>query len=119
MICRVRYIRNSFDKPAEGEARDLFDGPVSQASTALALLMIATTLGVRAESSASGDPGASSAHGSKLPVDQAELNRLDSRGAQGKVQAAAEGRRLGPGDMEIVNRYNSLLGQYLGARCHV
>ncbi len=88
---------------------------------ALALLIMASALSGCAEGSASGgDPGARS-----LPMGQscqsirAELNRLDSRGAQGKVQAAAEGRRLGPGDMEVVNRYNSLLGQYLGARCHV
>ena len=87
---------------------------------ALVLLIVASTLSACAEGSASGDPGARS-----LPMGQscqsirAELNRLDSRGAQGKVQAAAEGRRLGPGDMEVVNRYNSLLGQYLGARCHV
>lgn len=87
---------------------------------ALALLIVAAALSGCAESSANGDPGARA-----LPMGQscqsirAELNRLDSRGAQGKVQAAAEGRRLGPGDMEVVNRYNSLLGQYLGARCHV
>jgi len=88
---------------------------------ALVLLIVASTLSACAEGSASGgDPGARA-----LPVGQncqsirAELNRLDARGAQGKVQAAADGRRLGPGDMEVVNRYNSLLGQYLGARCHV
>ena len=87
---------------------------------ALVLLIVASTLSACAEGSANGDPGARA-----LPVGQncqsirAELNRLDARGAQGKVQAAADGRRLGPGDMEVVNRYNSLLGQYLGARCHV
>jgi hypothetical protein len=84
------------------------------------LLLVASALTACAEGSASGDPGAR-----PLPMGQscdsirAELNKLDARGAQPKVQAAAEGRRLGPADMEVVNRYNSLLGQYLGARCHV
>lgn len=94
--------------------------PFRKPMAALVLVMAASTLAGCSEGSAGGDPGAR-----PLPMGQscqsirAELNRLDSRGAQGKVQAAAEGRRLGPGDMEIVNRYNTLLGQYLGARCHV
>lgn len=68
----------------------------------------------------SGDPGARPLPpGASCQSIRGELNKLDARGAQGKVQAAAEGKRLGPADMELVNRYNALLGQYLGARCHV
>ena len=41
------------------------------------------------------------------------------RGTQGKVEAASQGKKLPPSDKADVDRYNSLLNQYLGARCHV
>ena len=48
-----------------------------------------------------------------------ELNRLDSKGTQAKVEAATQGKKLPPGAQADVDRYNDLLNQYLGARCHV
>ena len=48
-----------------------------------------------------------------------ELDRLDARGTQGKVEAVTQGKKLPPAQMTDVNRYNELLNQYLGARCHV
>ena len=48
-----------------------------------------------------------------------ELDALDRRGTQGKVEAASQGKKLSPKDKGDVDRYNSLLNQYLGARCHV
>ena len=48
-----------------------------------------------------------------------ELNRLDSRGTQAKVEAATQGKKLPPAAQADVDRYNDLLNQYLGARCHV
>lgn len=69
---------------------------------------------------AGGDPGAKT-----LPLGQScqtirgELNRLDSRGVQAYVEKASNGGKLsGPQKAEADN-YNRLLGQYLGARCHV
>jgi hypothetical protein len=48
-----------------------------------------------------------------------DLNRLDAKGTQGKVEAASAGRKLSPAAQADVDRYNMLLNQYLGARCHV
>ena len=48
-----------------------------------------------------------------------ELDRLDASGTQSKVEAASQGKKLAPAAQADVNRYNELLNQYLGARCHV
>jgi hypothetical protein len=67
-----------------------------------------------------GDPGARPlAAGQSCGSIRQELNRLDSRGTQGKVEAATQGKKLSPAAQADVDRYNDLLNQYLGARCHV
>ena len=67
-----------------------------------------------------GDPGARPlAAGQTCGTIRQELDRLDARGTQGKVEAASQGKKLPPAQMVDVNRYNDLLNQYLGARCHV
>lgn len=67
-----------------------------------------------------GDPGAIPlASGQSCGNIQQELNRLLSKGVQGKVEAASAGKKLAPAAQQDVDRYNSLLNQYLGARCHV
>jgi hypothetical protein len=38
---------------------------------------------------------------------------------QPKVEAATAGKALSPAAQADVNRYNAVLNQYLGARCHV
>jgi hypothetical protein len=48
-----------------------------------------------------------------------ELNGLDAKGTQAKVEAAGHGKKLSPADKADADRYNSLLNQYLGARCYV
>ena len=66
-----------------------------------------------------GDPGARA-----LPAGQscqsirAELNKMDSQGAQSKVERASQGK-ADAATKAVADRYNSLLNQYLGARCHV
>ena len=47
-----------------------------------------------------------------------ELDPLDRKGTQAKVEAASAGKKLAPKDKGDVDRYNTLLNQYLGARCH-
>ncbi len=65
-----------------------------------------------------GDPGARA-----LPAGQscqsirAELNKMDSQGAQSKVERASKGK-ADAATQAVADRYNSLLNQYLGARCH-
>ena len=67
-----------------------------------------------------GDPGARPlAAGQSCGSIRQELNRLDSRGTQAKVEAATQGKKLPPAAQADVDRYNDLLNQYLGARCHV
>ena len=69
--------------------------------------------------SGGGDPGAAS-----LPAGQscqsirAELNKMDSQGAQSKVERASQGK-ADAATKAVADRYNQLLNQYLGARCHV
>lgn len=68
----------------------------------------------------SGDPGPRPlAAGQTCQSVRAELNTLDKKGTQSKVELASQGKKLAPKDQADVNRYNDLLNQYLGARCHV
>ena len=46
-----------------------------------------------------------------------ELNKMDSQGAQAKVEAASQGKGS-PEARAVAGRYNQLLNYYLGARCH-
>jgi hypothetical protein len=67
-----------------------------------------------------GDPGARPlAAGQSCGSVRQELDQLDRRGTQGKVEASSRGGKLSAKDQSDVDRYNSLLNQYLGARCHV
>ena len=50
---------------------------------------------------------------SELKAIQAELRPYV------EASAASQGKKLSPKDKGDVDRYNSLLNQYLGARCHV
>ena len=50
---------------------------------------------------------------------RSELNRLDAKGTQSKVESANQGKKLAPAVQADVDRYNQLLNYYLGARCHV
>jgi hypothetical protein len=83
---------------------------------------LATLVGCAEDGSGSygGDPGARPlAAGQSCGSIRQELNRLDSRGTQAKVEAATQGKKLPPAAQADVDRYNDLLNQYLGARCHV
>jgi hypothetical protein len=85
------------------------------AAAALALLA-----GCAADGYNYGDPGATPlAAGQSCGSIRAELDRLDKKGTQGKVEAASQGKKLPAAAQADVDRYNSLLNQYLGARCHV
>ena len=49
---------------------------------------------------------------------RAKLNRLDSKGVPAYVEAQSQGKKLGGSQKADADAYNSLLNQYLGARCH-
>ena len=94
---------------------------VSAALRALVFAAAAAMLaGCESGSGYGGDPGATPlASGQSCGSIRQELDALDRRGTQGKVEAASQGKKLSPKDKGDVDRYNSLLNQYLGARCHV
>jgi hypothetical protein len=77
-------------------------------------------LGGCAEGATGGDPGPIPlAAGQTCGSIRQELNALDRKGTQSKVEAATAGKRLSPAAQADVDRYYALLNQYLGARCHV
>jgi hypothetical protein len=50
---------------------------------------------------------------------RSELNHLDSKGVPAQVERASSGGSLSASQRANVDKYNLLLNQYLGARCHV
>jgi hypothetical protein len=84
------------------------------------MLVLAVLAGCAEGSGPGGDPGAVPlASGQSCGTLRQELDRLDRKGTQGKVEAATAGKRLSPDAQADVESYHSLLNQYLGARCHV
>jgi hypothetical protein len=73
-----------------------------------------------ADGTLGGDPGPIALpSGQSCGSIQQELNRLLGRGVQGNMERHAAGKALSPAAKTDVDRYNALLNQYLGARCHV
>jgi hypothetical protein len=86
------------------------------AATGLALALVGCSSG---NSNNGGDPGARALPpGMSCQSLRADLNRMDSQGAQSKVEAASQGKGSAEGKA-VADRYNTLLNHYLGARCHV
>lgn len=76
--------------------------------------------GCAAQGAPGGDPGARPLpQGYTCQSVRAELNKLDARGVQSKVEAVNAGRKVSPQDKADADRYNQLLNFYLGGRCHV
>lgn len=85
------------------------------AAGAMGLLLAAC-----ADSNINGDPGPMALpSGASCGSIQQELNRLLGRGVQGSIEKQSAGKALTPAAKADVDRYNGLLNQYLGARCHV
>jgi hypothetical protein len=86
---------------------------------ALIGLVGAGVAGCSSGSATGGDPGARALPpGTSCQSLRGELNKMDSQGAQSKVEAASQGKGS-PEARAVANRYNQLLNDYLGARCHV
>jgi hypothetical protein len=47
------------------------------------------------------------------------MNRLIGQGVENDINAQASGRTLSPQAAARVDRYNTLLDSYLGAKCYV
>ncbi len=66
-----------------------------------------------------GDPGALSLpEGRSCKSTQSELRKLDRQGVPSKIERANAGKSISKKDRANVDRYNRLLNDYLGARCH-
>ena len=65
-----------------------------------------------------GAPGASLPAGSTCVSIKAQLSRLDAKGVRGAIEAQSAGERLSPSRKADADSYNSLLNDYLKARCH-
>ena len=75
--------------------------------------------GCESGNSNGGDPGARPLPpGQTCQTIRADLDKMDSQGAQSKVERASRGN-VDAATKAVADRYNSLLNQYLGARCHV
>lgn len=84
------------------------------------LAAAALAIGGCAEGNLGGDPGPTPlAAGQSCGSLQQEMNRLLGRGVQGSADKASNGKKLAPAAQADLDRYNALLSQYLGARCHV
>lgn len=83
------------------------------------VLLGATLAGCSGDGSSSGgDPGARALPaGMSCQSLRGDLNKMDSQGAQSKVEAASQGKGT-PEAKAVAARYNQLLNYYLGARCH-
>ncbi len=93
---------------------------VSKACKVLAAVVVAAAMAGCANDGGDGDPGAKPlAAGQTCATIRQDLNRLDAKGTQSKVEAASQGKKLPPAAQADVDKYNELLNQYLGARCHV
>ncbi len=76
--------------------------------------------GCAPSSNAASDPGARPLRaGQTCSGIQQELRTLDRRGVPAHVERLSSGGKLTPARRTQANRYNDLLDQYLGARCHV
>ena len=85
-----------------------------------AVLTCAVALSGCAGGPTGGDPGAKPlAAGQSCQSVKADLDRMVSNGVQSSVEAQSAGRKLSANQKSDADRYNNLLGQYLGARCHV
>jgi hypothetical protein len=90
----------------------------------LAVVLVAALTGVLqgcgGAAGTNGDPGARPLPpGESCGSIRGELNRLDSKGVPAQVERASSGGKLTPAQRADVDKYNDLLNQYLGARCHV
>ncbi len=84
------------------------------------VLLFACLSGCASGPSGNGDPGARSLPpGTSCQSLQGELNKMVSRGVQSSVEAQTAGRKLSANQKADADRYNQVLAQYLGARCHV
>lgn len=94
--------------------------PSSRRLAGIAALMLAGLLAGCAGGEGNTGPATAALPSGKSCKDvRQELDRLDARGVPARIESASAGSKLSPSQKQDVDRYNALLGQYLGARCHM
>ncbi|MGH1417598.1 MAG: hypothetical protein ACRBCJ_01935 [Hyphomicrobiaceae bacterium] len=94
-----------------------YDLKISTLGACLGLSLLAG--GCASDGGANGDPGARALpQGRTCKSTHAELRKLDRKGVPSKIERANAGKKLSGKDRADVDRYNRLLNEYLGARCH-
>jgi len=89
-------------------------------SVVLAGLLLMSLTGCGGGPSGNGDPGARPLPlGATCQSLKTDLDRMVGRGVQNAVEAEASGRKQSAQQKADADRYNTMLNQYLGARCHV
>jgi hypothetical protein len=89
-------------------------------SRALKFMLMAAAVASLGGCAEGSDPGATPlAAGQTCGSIKQELDRLDAKGIRSNVEAVSQGKKVSPAAKADVDRYNSLLNQYLGARCYV
>lgn len=65
-----------------------------------------------------GGPGTGLAGGQTCGSIKTQLSRLDAKGVRSSIEAQSAGRKISPQQKADADSYNSLLNDYLKARCH-
>jgi hypothetical protein len=114
---------STFGGKLMGQAESIVAGTKAITRVLTGLVVSAAVLalaGCAGNTSTGGDPGARALPpGQSCQTIRGELNKLDARGVPSRIEAAQAGRKLPPAQQTEVDQYNKLLGDYLGARCHV
>lgn len=97
-----------------------FENSIRPVRAGMALALVLLLGGCAAEGKPGGDPGARPLPpGASCQSLKAELDAMNARGVQGKVEAVSQGRKVSDKDKTDATRYNQILNHYLGGRCHV
>jgi hypothetical protein len=89
-------------------------------STGVAIVLIAAALVAGCGGSSGGGGGYAAAlpSGQTCQSIKGQLSRLDAKGVRGSIESQASGQKLSGGQKADADAYNSLLNDYLRARCH-
>lgn len=99
------------------------EGHVRETPGAPRLFGVALILGLAALAGGCAG-GGGAGHAVALPAGstcssiKGQLSRLDAKGVRSSIEAQSSGRKLSGGQKADADAYNSLLNDYLKARCH-
>ena len=82
------------------------------------MVMVAGALAGCAGSANGGPMALTPASSASCKSMKVEMNRLLASGVQGSIEARQAGRKVSAASGQRADRYNALLNQYIGSRCH-